>query len=265
MEQKPTEVTTLGKILENIKSLQSLADFDLTEWDWTTRPGKEIQKSQAKRDLVPLRATYLKEFSNRTAKVFVDGTPEQVATFITLLNKEGGYTFTSPNIYDFLATMVVPKLSLGSTFSSAAWGRLNEVLGDICRTYEVYPHTMPQEPNSPQINSNADLVGVIKGVVRKAFGDTLNRVYLTSNFLNEALTTKFDKDVAIVVVAGLSDEEKSSVMETLFPGQPNFSLSMAPDETPDKSTALKVYRRVFEAFNSKKSAKKVTTVETHSS
>jgi hypothetical protein len=256
----------LSKLLEDIKKTQAIAEHDLTDSPWQTRTAKEIAKSEAKRDLVPLKAKYLKEFSTKIAKVFVDGTPEQVKLFTELLNKEGATTFTSSNIYRYIAENVAPKLSYGSAFSSSAWVRLMEILGDVCRTYDVFPHTSPKEPNAPAIRTETDLVEVVKSVIRESFGDTLNRIYLTSNVLDSALSNRFEKDVAVVIVSGLSEPEKASLMDSLFPGQPSFSLTLATDEVPDKSTALKVYRRVYEAF-SKKAAKKTNTettkVESH--
>ncbi len=276
MEQKTEEKTEtapvsstkgeLFKLIKTIKDNQDLVDADLTEWDWRTRPALEISKSEAKRTLVGLKGQYLKEFTKLTSKVFIDGTPEQVSSFTTLLTKEGANVFTAPNIYEFLADNTAPKLSYGNVFSTAAWMRLTEILADTCRTFDVYPHTPPVEPVNTAIYSKDDLVDVIKDVVRNAFGDTLNKVYLTSNFLNNALVNKFDKNMAIMVVSGLSENEKASLMDTLFPGQPSFSLSMAAEEVPDKSTALKVYRRVHETFIKAAKGKKAaetTKVESH--
>ncbi len=258
--------TQLLKLLANIEANQGLADADLSTWDWRTRPSMEINKSEARRALVNLKGEYLKEFTKLTAKLFVDGTPEQVTAITSLLTKEGANVLVAPNIYQFLADNTAPKLSFGEAFSTSAWLRLTELLGDTCRTFDVYPHTPPVQPQPVAVNNNDELVEVIKGVVREAFGDTLNRVYLTSIFLNNALVNKFDKDMAIVVVSGLSEKEKASLMDTLFPGQPSFSLSMAANEVPDKSTALKVYRRVYETFNKAGKGKKTeatTKVESH--
>lgn len=239
---------TLKEVVEKLNEAKEMANMDLGDHPWQTRPGMEMRKAQAKRDVETLGVEYRKALQSSVAKLFIEGSTDNIKKFSKLLEKEGVTVFYVDSLYENIATVVQPTLSLGNSFSSAAFMRLVEMVGTFARAHGIIPHTNLVEPVGVGVNSLEELTNVVRDVVRNAFGDNLNKAYLYGNVVNIAFDRQFSGDLAVLVIKSSSSEEQSSLTESLFPGQPSFSLTMEDDESPDKSLALKIYRKMSETL-----------------
>lgn len=238
----------LDELLKSLQQCREMATTDYAGWDWRTRPGMEVAKSQARRDLVDLTWKYQLELVKTVAKVFVTGDHDKVVKLASLLTKEGAFTIPSASMYEQLADMVAPTLSSGNAFSSPSYIRLIELVTEMAVNNRVDSSGPMEDPKFIGINNRQDLVDVIKKTVRSGFGDNLMKAFVINNFLEHAIKNSFNQQMSILVISGLSEQEKASLMDSIFPGQPSFELIIQKDEEVDKSMALKVYRRVSETF-----------------
>lgn len=238
----------LSELIKELDTTRDRANTDYSGWDWRTRPGMEIAKSQAKRDLVDLTWKYQLELVKTVAKVFVSGEQTKVEEFTKMLKKEGVFTLPAKSLYEQLAEMVEPTLSSGNNFSSSSYIRLIELVAEIANNNKVSSMGMMEDPKYVGINSRQELVQLIKKTVRSGFGDALMKAFIVNHFLEHAIENKFNEQMSILVISGLDDNERASLTDSIFPGQPSFELVIQKDEEVNKSMVLKVFRKISETF-----------------
>lgn len=238
----------LQKLLTDLDNEKHFVNMDLSAVDWRTRPSMEMRQNQAKQNAKEIAFEFQKEFINTLAKVFVVGKPEKIDQFRKLLKKEGALSFSANSMYESIAEVVMPMLN-GEAFGAAAFIRLVEVVHAMSSVTGVYPDMPLQEPKGAVVHSMEDMVQLVKTVIRQAFGDRLNCNYILNNIANEALAMRYDKNMAVLVLSNLSNEEKAVMLESLFPGQPNFSLEIGDDEEVNKSLVLKIYSKISSTFH----------------
>lgn len=156
--------------------------------------------------------------------------------------------FTLKNLYEELAEIVEPLMSKGSEFSSPAYLRLIDALGHYAGLLNCYPLYPPKQPVGVGAQDRQALVDIVKGVVRAAWGDNLNTAYIFYSIVNSAVNREFTGRMSAVLLGGLTEEEKDSLNNSLFPGRPAIHHSFEEGDLPDKSMALKIYRKICDRF-----------------
>jgi hypothetical protein len=255
----------LEGVLKDLEAANQLANMDLMQHDWRTRSGMENLKYKSKERVLDLTMEYHKAFSEVVSKVFLNCSTEQVAKLGEELERYGLGAFHSVSLYHNLAEVVKPMLSLGSIFSTAAYVRLVELLGDLGRSHGIVPYNNPTEPVNVVCNTFDDLVNLVRNVVRASFGDQLNRAYILNTVAGSAIGRKFNGDKAVVLLNNMTPEEIGTFSEGLYPGQPTFNLEIDQGEEINyKSLVGKINTRVSQAFYKKsEAASKQTQAETN--
>lgn len=240
-------MTKIAEVLEKLNEARVIADRDLSGMPRQTLPGLEIQKAQAKREVRVLTNEYCSLVYPTVAKLFVRGTNEKVKEFVQLFSKTNP-TVLVDSMYEYVASVVQPTLSKGETFSASATIRLKEITGTVCNSYGVVPQRNFNPPTSISINTPQQLTDIVRDTIRDAFGDSLNKAYITGNLVSSALTGQFAGEMLVLVVPGTTAEEQNSLTEVLFPGQPQFSLDLTDGEMPDKAMVARLYRQMTDSF-----------------
>jgi hypothetical protein len=236
------------EILSAIEEEKSWLDKDLDYVPGAYRQSTEARQNQAKRQLEDLKLEFRREFVNVVAKMFVTGPVDKINKFADFFSREGAGVFSADNMYKLMAEEIMPGIRFGTTFGINSYMQLLDVINNVARSLNVYAQNDFKEPSGVVINSLDDLVNTVKTVVRGAFDDRLNCTYILHRISNEALNVKFNNKFAVLVIPNASLEEKSVMLDSLFPGQPNFTLEIGEEEEPDKSMAMKIYNKISSTF-----------------
>jgi hypothetical protein len=148
---------------------------------------------------------------------------------------------------------VMPLLTNGRDVGATAWQRFLEVSGDYSEYYQSYPSVTPSLPMSLSASNLSELRTIIKDVVEKCWGESLNKAYVYQQVFKWSLLQPDDFTYGFVVVYQDSDKDKER--NTMFTERPSFSVSF--DEN-DKSTEEVVTKLIEKA---KKHFKKGTQNE----
>ncbi len=181
----------LSQLIEKLTEAQKISEVDVSDHNWTTRPGMEMRKKQAQVDFENLTIEYRKAFFERVAKVFVSGTNNR-DRFVSLIKSDGAFVCSSNDLYVVLAGYVEPLINYGGPFSSGAYIKLVETSAAFARLYGVNPQLI-KEPLNCGVADFAGLVSLIKEVVRGSYNDNLNKAYLLETIYAKAIQQKFSK------------------------------------------------------------------------
>ncbi len=236
----------LKGLVKQIHEADEVLNTDLTEWPRDTLPGMQIRQAQAKQELNGLIRDYRKAFFERVGKVFVSGQNNK-QTFLNLMKSEVAFFFQADDLYREMANYVKPQAGEGGTFGTAAYIKLVEVAGAFAQKYGMYPVELI-EPTHLEVADSTDLVSVVKTTIRKAYGDSLNNAHILTALYEKALKNRFVRDVALLVVYDLTEEERAVLLESILPGNPNFVVDLNDDEVPTRSLTGKIYSRVHDTF-----------------
>ncbi len=235
-------------MIKEIDESENMAKMELDNYPWQTRPGMEVRKAQAIKDLDRLKFEYKKEFLNHVAKVFVSGDKNR-DFFVNLFKGEGAFVESADRLYREISAYIEPQvLPWGSTFNSNAYMRLIDSVVSYARNSGLMQGFPLKEPLNQACNDFNDLVKLVKNTIRNAYGDSLNSAFLTNALGNEALTRKFDKDIAMFVLTDLSPEEKNTMPGLVLANQPSFALDLNDDETPTRAAVLKMQSKINDTF-----------------
>lgn len=248
----------LYNLIKQIDQNYATANVDLSEWPSNTRLGMEAAKRFARTEYERLLQEYAKEFHKTVAKIFVKNNVEIGDKIRALLVEEGAITVPADSIYKAMAARIEPMVGADRQFGSAAYARLLETVSEHARHYRVTPHSMLVEPIGVYVPDFQSLTDVVRDTVRAAFGDALNKAYITDVVTYKAIQDKISNNLTIIVFSGLTESEQSALMESVFSGQPAFGVELKENEEPDKSFILTLYQRVKDSLGIKFKAPAVT-------
>lgn len=249
------ESPELANLIKEYSTLKAVVDLELPEGDWSTRPGIEVMKNQAKERIKDFRQQYFKEFGKTVVKVFLNATREQTESFVKHLNREID-TIGVPDYYEDIVSIVEPSLGYGREFSSGAYVKTLDAARTISSNFGVYADTAPQPP-APHVTKTAEeLKETIKGIVRKSFGDKLTRSYIINTSVDEALAGGKKNKINVLVIPNTTQDEREELMLTTFEKSSSIFIELPPDDPAERSTALKCCRLVYEAVTGKRGGKK---------
>lgn len=240
-------MSQLSELLTKIEKTKEVADANLHNHDYRTRPGAELAKNLAKKDLSQFINEYKTTVGRNVAKIFLTGTTQENAKkFVELLKKEKLTVLFPDSLYTHVAETVYPKLSGGGLYSTPAFLQLCETCRNLGEHFVIFPTVPPKNTGTDTIVKNvSELTPIVRNAVRAAYRDTLARSYIHEQVYKEALNTKFAGSLLCVVISDLTTEERNSLSEVLFPEGLTFNVDLENEE-PSRSHALRLYRKISE-------------------
>jgi hypothetical protein len=241
-------MSELTDLISKIEQTKEVAEQNLHNTDYKTRPGKELSRTVARKDLAEFTNKYKEIIGRRVAKIFLTGTTKDNANkFVELLRKEKLQVIHPMSVYENIAQTVKPRLSSGGLYTTPAFLQLCETCKFLGEHYVIFPRVPPKNVGTDTIiRSDDDLTNIVRTAVRLAYGDTLTRAYINEQVFKEALTTHFSGDTLCVVVSNLTTEERNALAEVLFPEGTTFNVDLEGEE-PSRSHALRLYRKISES------------------
>lgn len=232
----------LNELKQTINEYNKLIKQDSAEFPPESRAGWTLKQQLAKNDLPKLQKDYFTELTKTLHKVnVVGGNPDMNMDFAKRL-AEKVPTLVVQDVYGDLATQVLPLLTNGKDLGPTAWQRFLERAGDYSDYYQTFPYAVPAMPLSLTAGSLSELRIILKGVVEKYWGDTLNKAYVYQQVFKWSLTQTNDFTYGFVVV--YQDSEQDKDRNTMFTEKPSFTVSF--DEN-DKSTEEVVTKLIEKA------------------
>jgi hypothetical protein len=249
-------MSELSELVNKIKYASEMVQSNFHSHDYKTRPGMELQRQVAKKDLVVFSNQFKELFTKTVTKIFVSGaSKENLNTLAGLLEKEKLSVFHASSVYENIADTVRTRLSAGNLLTTPAFMTMNDTVKMLSNHFMVYPATTLVKPVDTVINDNATLVDIVRQTVRAAFGDELFKCYAYEQIFKLALDSGFDNKMAVVLVSQSSVEEKNSLLGSLFPGSPTFSVDLE-GEVPTRAHALKLLQKITHAHKELKNDEK---------
>jgi hypothetical protein len=240
-------MSQLSELLTKIEAAREASDVNLHNHDYRTRPGAELAKEVAKKELSGLINEYKDVVGKGVAKIFLSGaTRENAKKFVELLKKEKLSVSFPDSLYTHIAETVYPKLSGGGLYSTPAFLQLCETCRNLGGHFVVFPTVPPKNTGVDTIVKNVgELTPIVKNAVRAAYRDVLARSYINEQVFKEALNTRYTGNLLCVVIANSLPDERNSLAEVLFPQGLVFNVDLENEE-PSRSHALRLYRKISE-------------------
>lgn len=238
---------TLKEIIAKINEAKKTINANPNDWDFRTRHGLLIKQNQAKTDLAKLEYDFQKELFDRTFKVALVGqtNKEQV---IAALKNNNSFIISAKSLYNEMASYVEPTIKYGGTFHSAAYIKLVDTAAGFGRKFGIGQKLM-KEPLNPGIKDFDSLVDIVKKTVKEGYGDELNKSYILTHFYETALKQSFDKEIAILVICDLDNEELNGLATKLLPSQSLNIVNLEEEaQTKPRALATKTTYKAFEHF-----------------
>ena len=248
-----SKIQSLNERVDNIVDTEKLATIDLEAWPRNTLASISNTVNEAKDRLGDLKKKYFNRVAELTIGIFVLG---DEAERVAQIAEEVGETLTvrADALYTRLADMIDPVLPDSREFSVIAFNRLIQGLSDVGHELDVKAMDMPKF-NLGKVADVAALVAFIRETVRNAFGDDINRLYLTAEIQKKALASKFKGSGLGVVIIGLQGADEVAGLSSVVAkfGEKVFTNSdAAVANIVDKDFVLATLQSVAEKFKSKK-------------
>jgi len=233
----------LQDLLKTVTEEEHFAYTELDAMDYTVRPAWEAKQAEARVKLPNLRTKLQNAVASRLVKVFVAGSPENVEELVGMLSTEVP-TFTVKPFYVEVAECLLPTLGREAEVTGATYLSLNDVLRKYAGAYRVMPHSVLPQLASVVTPDIQQLAGVVRDTTRAAFGDVLNGAYIYHQVTNEAIAKSFTKEVGVVVLTGMTKEEKKELNGVVF--QNTQSIDVVLKTKPDKGIVTSILKKLTE-------------------
>ncbi len=254
-------MSKISDLMMKIEETTHFAEQDLSNWPWQTRPGMISRQHQAKEELGVQKLEYQKVLLGSSVKVVVDGDALK-KEFVDLMKSEGAFVFSANHLYAELAAHIKPVVNFGHGLPPDALLKAKEITYLYARNFGARPLNDLTLPFGRAVTDFDDLIQVVKQSVRNAFGDSLNKYFLTNLYLEQGLKERFVKDLSLFVLVDLTNDEKGVLLDTLLTGQPNLLVEL--DSEVPKAVYEKIHKKAQNLLKKQTeplSLKKLTTNE----
>lgn len=209
----------LHKIIQDLEVTTIAAAVDLEALPQRVRPGAAIAKTDAEAKLKTLRGEYRDQVAPRVATIFLIGPEESQKKFAELSEAEGGtLTVDAAAIYTKMATDLEPTIGAQRQFGGTQVNHLIRSMEEIATVAGAEYLPTPRLLEVSIVKTPEDTVTMVKHLIRTQIGDDLNRLWLESRIVSEALRLKYGEKVVPVVVLGASRQEILELGKSIFSG-----------------------------------------------
>jgi hypothetical protein len=236
------------KLLEQITADELAVAEDLGGWDPRTVIGKQMAKRQAEDRLGGLRAEYKKAVAEAAVGIVLEGSVETQADFAALAEDEAStITVNANEMYLTIAKKVLPSLGRDQLFTATQSGLMFEAIEEIATNVEA-PLALTAPIGTPPFShvfSEQECANLIRSVIRKAIGESLNALYLEKQVVEKALSVRYNSNVVPVVITNAVPEEVDGLVKALFAGR-NFPVKLTGNITKDSvlKTLLQIKKKI---------------------
>lgn len=202
------------ELLEEMTSLEPLANLVTENWDLRTRASIEATKKEAKEKLATLRSKYLERVLATAKLVFLDS--ESSDSSQESLSSNAVHVDGSA-LYNFLADNV--ERSMGPSREYGALQQMNLVTGlvDACNAVGVGSfRALPSLKEVTFLNTLDDVRVFVRQLVRDHLGDELNKLHLQKAIEVKSLSVKMQDDEPTIFVSGVTSEEERGSLSRLL-------------------------------------------------
>jgi hypothetical protein len=214
--------TPLVNLLEGIKASQADADVDIDQYPMKYRPAKAIAKADGAKSLEAFKNEYAREFGNRSAVILITGSAAAQQAFMAVAKEIGGTNLLSASAleaYRKMADDVEPTIGREREFAGTQLGHLLrsvEAVGKEAGSSFLKTPTLIDGVFI--VRTFDDLVTGIRDLLLPQVGAVLNRDYLQTVLLRQAIEQEFSASTAAIVVTDASPKEIEFFTTNLFNG-----------------------------------------------
>lgn len=231
-------MTDLKSLVKELAVNMKRASVDLETVPWQTRASITNMKKEAEEKVKGLKADYFRRVRSNTLGLFVFGEPDRVKAFTEIAAEEAGVVAIDGGlIFDRLADSIEPTLGASREFGPAQYQRLISGLQEVKSELDIRSMIMPQLDSLTAINSRAELVRYIRGLVTKAVGDDLTRLFVDQQINRLAVGSEFAGSVFPVAVTGL-DRDEVAALVPLFTNSISVEVGTSKDGEVNKEYVL---------------------------
>lgn len=232
----------LKQLQTQLNDLNALLKRDIEEFPPATRVGWAARQQQAKTEIPSLRKEFFAELEGALFKVYVVGNKNVALNkqFVDNLAKQAPTTAPS-DIYGDIATQMMPLLGSGGEITTVAWQRFLDITGDYSDYYGSYPSEAPPAPLNSSAKNLEGLRLLIKNIVQRYWGETLNKPFVYQSVFNWSLELPSDFSFGFVVVYLDSEDDKER--NTMFNKKPSYTISFEQEDTSSEEAVTKLIEK----------------------
>lgn len=240
----------MNELKKTINEYNALIKQDPAEFAVENRGGWVLKQQMAKRELPKLQSEYFAELQKNLFRVnVIAGNPAMNQEFAKSLADKVPAVVVE-DVYGSLANQVMPVLTNGKDFGATAWQRFLEIVGDYSDYYGNFPASVPAMPLSLSAGSLSELRTILKGVVEKYWGESLNKSYIYQQVFKWSLTQPSDFTYGFVIV--YQDSEQDKDRNTMFNEKPSFSVSFDENDKSTEEVVTKLIQKAKKHFKGNK-------------
>lgn len=248
--------TQLTKLLADIQVARQDADLNIDLYPMKVRASKAIAKADGIKRLEALKAEYRREVSNRAAVILTTGSPAAQLAFLSAAQEIGGPTLLRASAltpYVKMATDIEPTIGSEREFAGTQLGHLLRSLEEVGRQAgSSFLKTPTLQEGVFIVRTFNDLVTGVRDLLLPQVGPVLNRDFLQTTIVDQALSLEFSASTAPVIITDASPLEIEFFSTQLFSG-----IGIVVNLPEDVSKIDEKY--VVASFDALKAAKKQAT------
>lgn len=245
----------LKKLLEQIAQEQKVLDKDVSGHYPATRSGLEQAKTQAKQNLIRLKAEYMETVRKGIYLVCLAGDPSKVQEMADIAKDDEQLVVDVSTPYKDVATYVDgtinPKTRL---FGAGQLGAISDKAYDWAEKLEIYAYPGPSLPPgviNSTVSTFEDTANLTDLVLWRMFGVHLIGQILSLEVPRLALEQEHALAVLPVFVHGIPPGREGEVAERCFEGHGKvvvFDDSLSPSETVLRTIYSEIKRYMTGVF-----------------
>lgn len=204
------QTKTLDQLVSELAQKQTIAQTNLDDIPWMTRPAWSSNIERAKEELTVLKAEYRNKLLAQSLAIFVvGGTDEQKAAFASIAKKEADVlVLNADDLYKRLAQPIDAALGTQRTFTATYVPMLLRGMKEVGDELAIREIAAPKfSSETPILEDSGAVVELVREVVRDSSGDDLNRLYLADKLTDQALAVRYKGSVVPVIVLGAGPDE----------------------------------------------------------
>lgn len=204
MSEKPL---SMHQIVAEMKTLKEVAARDPINYG-PTGPAIAVAARQASERIEVLKGLYGALVKKGAVAIFMTG-PASSSEFASVSQEEfGTINADASELYRRIGGQISPGMGSNREFNSQQAGQMIAALREIGGELDWQSMPAPTHDTLPVVlKTEADVTEYVRGVVRKAMGDTLNIAYLERKILAQALDAEHVNPAVPVLVIGAKDDE----------------------------------------------------------
>lgn len=230
----------LQELMDDIKNLSMTAKRNPVDYG-VTGPAIAVAATQAKEELVKVKAEYGKELLAHCVPIFVMGPLEHQARFAEIAHEEyGTIEVYTGKLYRSLAARIQPSIGPTGEFGTQQASLLINGLKDAGVDLGVRDVAVPKHTGLPVVlKTPLDTITYVKNSVRASDGDELNRVAVEQELVALAVSARKSNQALPVVLLETEDMGEVSGLKSLFTRQTEPIL-LTEEPTKEKVSKIMV-------------------------